>query len=218
MMVKKEQRKEEEKRYMKREERMNSIMNTAVSLFLKKGVAHTTMKDIADAEGISEAAVYKYFKNKQAIFEVIAEKGIRLIDSKWANFEKNMDKMAEDPYKTLFLLKQEFWNFAFKYRDFVLVLMKEFYDPNLRPIFKKMARKKTTAKILTEFFKKCQEKGKIREDIPPSTLAYFFLSASRPVLGATGYLEAGFNYSTHDVEKSITDFLKVFFEKKKKRE
>ncbi len=198
-------------KWMKKEERKTSILNTAVELFSKRGVVHTTMKDIATEEGISEAAVYKYFKNKTAIFEEIVNKGLALSENMWKNFEENIDKLSDDPYSTLYSLIKEFWNFAVKYRKILVIMMKEFYDPNLKPIFEKIMKNRTAAEVLTTFFRSCQKKGKIKDNISPELIAYIFISASKPAIGATGYLEEGFKYN-HNIEKNITEFLRLFFE------
>jgi AcrR family transcriptional regulator len=40
------------------------IIRAATSLFAKHGVNATSMRDIADAAGVSEAAIYRYFASK----------------------------------------------------------------------------------------------------------------------------------------------------------
>lgn len=49
------------------QERKNQIMSVAIKLFAHKGFEETKTKEIADAAGISEAAMFKYFKSKQEI-------------------------------------------------------------------------------------------------------------------------------------------------------
>jgi len=49
------------------QERKNQIMSVAIKLFAQKGFEETKTKEIADAAGISEAAMFKYFKSKQEL-------------------------------------------------------------------------------------------------------------------------------------------------------
>ncbi len=59
-------RKEREK-----EARRQSILDTARSLFVKKGVEATTMQEIADTVELSKAAIYLYFKDKAELLDEI---------------------------------------------------------------------------------------------------------------------------------------------------
>lgn len=43
------------------------ILNSALTLFLEKGMCETTIRDIADETGFSNPALYKHFKSKDAV-------------------------------------------------------------------------------------------------------------------------------------------------------
>jgi AcrR family transcriptional regulator len=43
------------------------ILNTATELFMTRNISDVTIKDIADAAGVGEATVYRYFKTKNNI-------------------------------------------------------------------------------------------------------------------------------------------------------
>ncbi len=45
----------------------SAIMKSAVAIFAKKGYATSTTREIADSAGISEAALFKYYKNKKGL-------------------------------------------------------------------------------------------------------------------------------------------------------
>ena len=53
------------------EERKKRIINAAIKIFSKKGFQGTKTKDIARAAGVSEAMIFKYFKNKKFIYNSI---------------------------------------------------------------------------------------------------------------------------------------------------
>ena len=44
-----------------------AILRAAVDLFASKGVARTTVRDVASAAGVSEGALYRHFKGKQEL-------------------------------------------------------------------------------------------------------------------------------------------------------
>ncbi|WP_347455953.1 TetR/AcrR family transcriptional regulator [Acinetobacter thermotolerans] len=47
-------------------------MDAALALFIKKGFSKTTIRDISSAAELSIGSVYRYFSNKEDIFEAIA--------------------------------------------------------------------------------------------------------------------------------------------------
>ncbi len=42
-----------------------TIVRTATSLFARRGIDGTSMRDVADAAGVREAAIYRYFESKE---------------------------------------------------------------------------------------------------------------------------------------------------------
>lgn len=58
------------------------LIDVARQLFALKGVAHTTMNDIANASEKGRRTIYLYFKNKREIYNAVIEKeSDRLVDS-----------------------------------------------------------------------------------------------------------------------------------------
>ncbi len=58
---------------MKGDARREQILQTAVSLFSKRGFKGTTTKEIATAAGVSEAMVFRHFENKDALYGAILD-------------------------------------------------------------------------------------------------------------------------------------------------
>ncbi|MCC8122238.1 MAG: TetR/AcrR family transcriptional regulator, partial [Oscillospiraceae bacterium] len=46
-----------------------AIQEKARELFLKKGYAETTVRDIAQATGLTAGSIYRYFKGKKELFD-----------------------------------------------------------------------------------------------------------------------------------------------------
>lgn len=53
------------------------LVNTALELFTKHGVEGTSLQMIADAMGVTKAAVYYHFRTKDEITEAVAEPALR---------------------------------------------------------------------------------------------------------------------------------------------
>ncbi|HEY7677726.1 MAG TPA: TetR/AcrR family transcriptional regulator [Candidatus Methylomirabilis sp.] len=58
---------------LKAAERREQIVQAAVELFSRKGFRGTTTREIAEAVGISEAALFKYFATKEDLYTAIIE-------------------------------------------------------------------------------------------------------------------------------------------------
>ncbi|GAB4507994.1 MAG: TetR family transcriptional regulator [Sulfuricaulis sp.] len=55
-------------------ETRDRILDTAERVFLKKGVARTSLADVADAAGVTRGAIYWHFKNKTDLFEAMMQR------------------------------------------------------------------------------------------------------------------------------------------------
>jgi AcrR family transcriptional regulator len=51
----------------KSDDTKKGIMKSAVAIFAEKGYAASTTREIADSAGVSEAALFKYYKNKKGL-------------------------------------------------------------------------------------------------------------------------------------------------------
>ncbi|MEW6332613.1 MAG: TetR family transcriptional regulator [Pseudomonadota bacterium] len=55
-------------------ETRDRILDTAEKVFLKKGVAATSLADVADAAGVTRGAIYWHFKNKADLFDAMMQR------------------------------------------------------------------------------------------------------------------------------------------------
>nr|WP_067292872.1 TetR family transcriptional regulator [Marinobacterium profundum] len=65
-------------------ETRNSLMAAALEQFCEKGIARTTLSDIATAAGVTRGAFYWHFKNKAELFEAL-----------WAQLRNPLDELAD---------------------------------------------------------------------------------------------------------------------------
>ncbi|MGL5511939.1 MAG: TetR/AcrR family transcriptional regulator, partial [Sporomusa sp.] len=57
------------------------ILDTALALFSRRGFNAVSVRDIAYAVGVKESALYRHFRNKQAVFDALVEKYERKSDA-----------------------------------------------------------------------------------------------------------------------------------------
>ena len=55
-------------------ETRNSILDAAERVFSKRGVAHTSLEDIAKAAGVTRGAIYWHFRNKNELFSAMVNR------------------------------------------------------------------------------------------------------------------------------------------------
>lgn len=106
---------------MKNSKTEQSILNAAISIFQKKGMAGARMQEIADEANINKAMLHYYFRNKQQLFEAVFMSAFQkfapqmngIFNSEASVFEKINDFTAryisfviENPYLPTFLIQE----------------------------------------------------------------------------------------------------------------
>jgi len=61
-------------------DRKCQIADAAIRLFLKRGVSGTSMRDIADAVGVTTGSIYYHFRSKDESINLILERGPRSVE------------------------------------------------------------------------------------------------------------------------------------------
>lgn len=104
------------------QKRQMQIIKKATKLFMKKGYAQTSMREISKATGIDISNLYYFIKNKEEIlfrvFEMIHSPEIDL-------FEKQGIMSIEDPIEQLRTVIRELLDFGYDYREEILLLYRE---------------------------------------------------------------------------------------------
>ena len=72
----------------------NHILDTAVEVFNHKGVAHTSLNDIAREAGVTRGAIYWHFADKVNMFDAMIE---RLVCPLMINAEDREARIKADP-------------------------------------------------------------------------------------------------------------------------
>ena len=98
-----------------------NILNAAISVFHKKGMAGARMQEIADEAKINKAMLHYYFRNKQQLFEAVFMQAFQkfapqmngIFNSEAPVFEKIRDFtesyisfVIENPYLPTFLIQE----------------------------------------------------------------------------------------------------------------
>jgi TetR/AcrR family transcriptional regulator, acrAB operon repressor len=86
-------------------ETRNRILDAAVEVFNRQGVAQTSLNDIAAEAGVTRGAIYWHFANKVTMFDAMIE---RLICPLMINDEARFAWIADDPLGFIQTVTNEF--------------------------------------------------------------------------------------------------------------
>jgi Transcriptional regulator len=104
------------------QKRQMQIIRKATKLFIKKGYAQTSMREISKATGIDIRNLYYFIKSKEEIlflvFEMIHRPEIEL-------FEKQGIMSIDDPIEQLKTVIHELIDFGYDYGEEILLLYRE---------------------------------------------------------------------------------------------
>lgn len=80
-----------ERKVDEREQRRETIINSAIELIEQKGFESTTMDEIAERADVSKGTLYLYFEDKSALHQSIKKKALMMLREKFHNiFKENI--------------------------------------------------------------------------------------------------------------------------------
>lgn len=185
-----------------------AILNAATRVFSEKGVAGTTLEDIARAAHVTRGAVYWHFKNKTEIFDALHERLHRpLVEIIMEDLEKDhpepLVQLRDLCIKLLLDLEKD----EQKRQALNLFLLKCDYAGDLAPFKEKHLRKKEEKqKAFSRYFEKARQKGKLPPDADPELLTQAICCYTKGIL--FDYLD---NPETFDMPRKAPEMINLFF-------
>jgi len=68
--------------YKKSEESRRQVLDAAIAVLAKKGIANASVQDIADAAGLSKGAVHYHFESKEELLERVLDRCCEVIEAR----------------------------------------------------------------------------------------------------------------------------------------
>jgi AcrR family transcriptional regulator len=155
------------------EKTREDILNAAVRLFSEKGVAHTSLQEIAVAANVTRGAVYWHFANKTEIFDALHARLCQpLTEMILQDVEKDhpfpLEQMEELCVKLLLDLEGN----AEKRQAVTLFISQRDYVGDLAPYkAKHNARKAESKQLFVLYFEKAIKNGRLSTEADAQTLA-----------------------------------------------
>ncbi|NPE07715.1 MAG: helix-turn-helix transcriptional regulator [Asgard group archaeon] len=182
---------------LKKNQRKESILDSALKVMCEKGIDATTMREIAKVEGISETLLYRFFKNKQEIFFALIQSRAERTFQGLEELVETIKGMIPDPKVTLPIILKLGKNKMLENKDIISLMIKE--KEKMKGQFKGMKsftegsmngsfaiklferfQKLQFDSIFTNYFQRCQTEGNLRTDIEPKYVARMFLGLMIP--------------------------------------
>lgn len=178
------------------EQRLDEIFQVAAAQFQARGFGATRLDDIAEALGVTRAALYYYFKSKDELVEFVCSYNMELAES-----ALNAAREEDGPVEQLRA-------FAHRYTpvliaDAAIVTLRE--RGELRPAFRRrlMARAQAITVGVESIISDCIEAGLFRKDLDPAL-------AARSILGALGWCSQWYRQSDYVLDDVVATFFDIF--------
>lgn len=154
--------------------RKETIEDAARELFIKQGFHATSMRDIAKGAGVSLGNLYNYYETKDAIFESIINRYLKVIDQKLKEIFAGIDEPLEP--ENLRRMGAMVGRLVNEHSDFWLLMyidVLEFQNQHFRKMFDGISVR--FGKLFADKFKEAEKRGDLRtgvEAAPVFTAAY----------------------------------------------
>ncbi len=162
----------------KSDETKGKLIRSAAEIFAQKGYAASTTREIADSAGVSEAVLFKYYKNKkgllhETVLDFIEQISLDSVFESVDEIVKNNKKMpTEDLLRKLF--KDRYNMIEKNFQMFKMLVIEIQYHEDVRYIFieKVMVRIVHYAKVMSSLL---EERDDIRSDLDYTAIIRSFM-------------------------------------------
>ncbi|MCP1116579.1 TetR family transcriptional regulator [Robbsia andropogonis] len=189
-------------------ETRNLILDTAERMFSERGVAHTSLADIATAAELTRGAIYWHFKNKCELFVAMVDRELLPMDELMA---ESIDAREPDPLGRLrTILVKCLLDIAHNPRRCTVIeimLLKWEHTVDMQPVIdRKRDNVKRTVDVLQRAIANAIAKGQLPNTLDTTFAANFLHSL---ILGALTDHVAGYSTCTllNDAQRLIDSFL-----------
>jgi AcrR family transcriptional regulator len=160
------------------------MLDAALHIVETQGTVALTLRAAARLAGVSQAAPYRHFANKEAILAAVAEDGFR---SLMAAMRRAADAGGDGPLERLRGVGLGYVTFATEHpAHFRVMFGREMADRSAFPALRQIATE--TFNVVVDAISDCQRAGLVRSEEPPADLA---LTAWSSVHGLSALLVNG---------------------------
>lgn len=184
-------------------DRQLEIIEASGKILMEKGILGLTTKNLAKEMNFSESALYRHFKDKEAIISLL----IRFLsDNITTRFEEILQKNTTPEEKFIELFKSQFLFFQTNPHFIVIVLSDGLLDHSEDIKAEILKLMKANAIVFKKMIEEGQEAKLFNQEIEVKNLVHFVMGTFR--LQMLKWKLANFNFNIEKVGmKTITDLL-----------
>lgn len=180
-----------ERKQREKEQRRESIIDAAETVFFSKGLGNATMDDVASAAELSKGTLYLYFNSKEQIYLAIIMRGFAILDRLFKD-STNQATNGLEKTRAIGRAYQQFYN---DYPDYFAGLM--YYESNkftpqqiseLQDVCD-VHQSEHSLNQLVAAIEEGQSDGSIKKSIEPVKMALLLWSMSTGVFQISHYKE-----------------------------
>lgn len=151
------------------------IMDAAVDVFFEKGVAHTTLDDIAKAADVTRGAIYWHFKNKLDVFSTLYVNLHTSILEDVVKRESGSDNVLKTHREFCLALLQRMRTDPLFFKTISIFDHRCDYSGELAPFLEQQnAKTRNSIDHITQSFMEAQNRGEVRFVTEPALAARSF--------------------------------------------
>lgn len=185
-------------------QRQSEIIRESLKLIADKGIQGFTIKNLANAIGVTEPAIYRHFVNKQKILIGI----LSLFKENKENFIKNVQSDDATPIDKLKSLFETRFKYFAKNRAIASVIFSEELfrnDPLLSE--KVFGIMKENQKVILQIIKAGQKSKVIKHNVSADQLAFIIIGAIRLIV--TKWRLSNYSFDLEKEGKSLWKSIEV---------
>jgi AcrR family transcriptional regulator len=137
------------------------ILGKAARLFRERGYPGTSIRDIGDALGVTSAALYYHFKNKDEVLLGIMEQSLKEVQQRVGDAIEGV----QDPWDRIRTALKTHLDVSLQYQDHAIVLLNELRHLQPEGRAKIIAERDRYDAMWTELFEAAKREGLIREGV-----------------------------------------------------
>lgn len=154
------------------------ILSVACDIYLLDGYKGLSMRKVAQKAGISATAIYRHYKNKEALHHQVLREGFRTFDS-----YLQPALVGVTGIDRLYLAAERFYLFATeqnKYYEILFLNMDHTVEHNVKGVLVKDST--VSQKFMVDRVKQCMDEGSLKQD-NPEEVAMLLLSICNGFFG-----------------------------------
>jgi AcrR family transcriptional regulator len=170
-----------ERKEREKEQRRNDIIDAAERVFFRKGIANSTMDEVAEEAELSKGTLYLYFLSKEDLHFAICMRGLDIMAAELRKAFRDDITGAENAMETA----EVYLRFVRKYHAYFDAIM-SFESSGLDKVnpvhHHQILQPESPLMVFVRVIEKGGRDGTIRQDIPPKELAVILWSQINGVL------------------------------------